>query len=189
MKKILFLLALMAAPVTAMPAHANTPQHPLPESVVSDLMSKAKVMAPITRVGSTTYRKLGFTIYHATLWAPGGVYDENKPFALQLRYARDLDKETLVDAVSSDVENNEKPDPVTMAEWNQTLNQILPPVKDEEELIGVNFPGQSAQLYFNGQKHAVMTDKRLAKAFLGIWLGPNADPKVRARLTGQPAAN
>lgn len=193
MRKIALLAALLV-PLSASlalptPAMAETPQYPLPEVVMSDFQARAKIKAPLTRVGSTTYRKLGFTIYHATLWAPGGVYAEDKPFVLQIRYARDLDQETLVDAVASDVEANERPDPMTMAAWNETLNQIIPAVKKQEELIGVTIPGEVSKLYFNGQHHAEMTDQRLSRAFMGIWLGPNADPKVRARLTGQPVTD
>ena len=40
------------------------------------------------QVGSGKYRKLGFSIYKVALWAPGGQYDKDKPYALQVHYLR-----------------------------------------------------------------------------------------------------
>lgn len=185
MKRLL--IAALLATTLALPASAKTPEFPLPESVRAEIAGSGKATAPLIRVGSATYRKLGFTIYHATLWAPGGVYDANKPYALQLRYARDLSQDTLVDAVATDVKDQEQPDPMTMAAWQQTLNEVLPAVKDEEELIGVSVPGSDAKLFFNGKYHATMKDKRLARAFMGIWLGDKANPDIRAKLTNTAA--
>lgn len=177
---------LFAAALCTSPASAKTPEFPLADVVSRTVATVGKTKAPLQRVGAATYRKLGFTIYHVTLWAPNGVYDPAKPYALQLRYARDLSQETLVDAVASDVEDQEKPDAATMATWTAMLNQSLPAVKDEEELIGLNMPGHDAELFFNGAPHARMPDARLTRAFFGIWLGDKADPDIRAKLTGVP---
>ena len=189
------LFALIAFALVAMPALAVTPtdtpsgnkvKHTLPAAVIEAIGATGG--APLARVGQVTYRKLFFTVYHATLWAPNGKYNPKKPYALQIEYARDIDQATLVDAVASDVIAHEQPDEPTQAAWRENLNEVLPGVTEGQELIGVYIPGQRASLYFNGKRYSTMKDKRLANAFFGIWLSDKADPSLREPLTNTAKA-
>lgn len=185
MKTLLTALALtfvlLASPASIATANAAKNKHSLPEAVIEAVGTTGG--APLARVGTTTYRKLMFTIYHATLWAPNGVYNPKKPYALQIEYTRDISQETLVEAVASDVKAHEQPDEATMAAWKANLYEVLPSVNEGQELIGVFIPGQRASLYFNGKRHSTMKDRTLSNAFFGIWLGEKADADVRAQLT------
>ena len=87
--KICFLAAMILFGLCA-PAQADDV---LPAAV------RIEAHAPLTEMGTGTYRKFGFTVYHASLWTPDGTLNKQKPYALVLRYTRDLSKDTLVDTV------------------------------------------------------------------------------------------
>ena len=137
---------------------------------------------PFAKVGSGTYRKFGFSIYHATLWAPGGTLDETKPYALELHYLRGLSKETLADSVVDDIRDQKAADDATMTQWEERIRTRLPAVEDGDIMIGVMLPGKGARLYINGTQMAEGHDLVLARAFFNIWLGDNADEDLRASL-------
>lgn len=156
-------------------------------SDVSDLPPSIMRLAPASmeQVGNGQYRKLGFNIYRVALWAQDGAYDRNKPFALQVHYTRSLDKETIVQAVVEDVRKQALADDATMDKWEAMLTDILPAVKDGDEIVGLYVPGKPAKLFFNGRQIASISDKRLSDSFFNIWLGPVANPELRAQLMGR----
>jgi len=133
-------------------------------------------------VGTGTYRKFAFTIYYATLWAPDGQWSAAKPYALQLRYARSLSKDTLDDTVMDDIRDQKVADEPTFARWSATIEKALPAVEDGDVLIGLSVPGKKSILYFNGAPIATIDDAALSRAFFNIWLGAGADEDLRNAL-------
>ena len=156
------------------------------ESVATTLPTEIakSVKAQLEPVGKGTYRKFGFRVYNATLWAPGGSWDAEQPYALQLQYTRELSKETLVDAVYDDIAEQNVADEPTLVKWKTTLNETLPEVKENDEIVGLYLPGKDARLFFNGKQVGRITDASFTKAFFNIWLGNGADKTLRAKLLG-----
>lgn len=169
----LCLTALLSCAAPA--AHA---QNSLPPAVL------AQTQTPLVQVGSGTYRKFGFSIYRATLWAPGGVWNADKPYALELRYMRSLSKDTVVDAAADGIEEQNVADKATFAAWKNELTQALPAVEDGDTIVGVTVPGKKSQLFFNGTQIASIDDDNFSSAFFNIWLGDTADEDLRAKLLG-----
>lgn len=135
-------------------------------------------------VGTGQFRWWGFLVYDATLWAPLGDYKRGGPFALSLRYARDLSKGDIVEASISQMRDlgyavDRHP------EWAQKLSQVMESVKAGDTLTGVYSPGQGAVFFYNNQLTGQI-DERLAKAFFAIWLDPKtSEPDLRQALLGQ----
>ncbi len=165
-------LLILAAPATAQ-AQA------LPAAI------SKQVALPLEKVGEGTYRKFGFAIYQATLWAPGGEYNEDKPYALQLHYARSLSKETMSDAVIDDIKDQDVADAATFQRWQGILRNTLPAVEDGDEIVALSIPGKNSVIYFNGQELIKIREPALSEAFFGIWFGPKANKTLYSQLTGQ----
>ncbi len=138
-------------------------------------------MAP---VGSGTYRKFGFSVYHATLWAPNGQFDATKPYALQITYTRSVSQDTMIDTVMDDIRSQNVADDATLADWEKTLTSAMPDVDEGDTLIGVAIPGKKSLLFFNGNVSGSISDQTFSKAFFNIWLGDNADANLRNKLLG-----
>jgi hypothetical protein len=152
---------------------ASHAEDALPETV------QAELHIPLQKVGSGTYRKFGFTIYHVTLWAPKGEWDPAKPYALELRYARSLSQETLADATIDNIRDENVADEATFARWSAGIKKTMPAVEDGDVMIGVENPGSEAVLFFNGNQIAKTKDQSLAGAFFNIWLGDGADEDLK----------
>lgn len=173
-----FTLVGVAAPAPSY-AEEQSMENILPEPV------SAQIKVPLQKVGEGNYRKLGFKIYHATLWAPDGVWDAKKPFALHLKYARDLSKDTLMDAIMDDIREQGVADEATMNRWQDTLGKVLPEIHENDVIIGLCIPGKKSQLYFNGKSLITIDDKAFSDAFFNIWFGPHANESLRKNLLGQ----
>ena len=146
---------------------------------------QAQTKTPIAVVGSGTYRKFGFSVYRATLWAADGAWDPQKPYALELRYLRNVSKDTLVDTVMDDIRSQNVADNDTLTQWQTTLIGVLPDVNDGDVLTGLCLPGKKSLLFLNGKPIATITDTAFSKAFFDVWLGDQADEDLRKKLLGQ----
>lgn len=139
-------------------------------------------------VGSGQFRWWGFLVYDATLWSPQGDYQPGGPFALSLRYARDVSRQDIVEASIDQMRDlgfavDKHP------EWKAKLDQVMVSVKSGDTLTGVYTPGQGAVFFYN-ERLTGQISERLAKAFFAIWLDPKTtEPKLRQALLGQSSAN
>jgi hypothetical protein len=154
------------------------------DTVKETLAPSVSKQSPValSPVGSGTYRKMGFSIYRATLWAPGGTYSADKPYALELRYNRSLSKDTLVDTVMDDIRSQKVTDDTTLTKWEGTLNTALPAVEDGDVIVGLSIPGKKSILFYNGKETTSIEDPVFSKAFFNIWLGENADESLKNKL-------
>lgn len=146
---------------------------------------RASLRLPLVKVGDGTYRKFGFSVYRATLWAANKAWNPNRPYALELNYTRSVSQETLADTVIDDIHGQNVTDEETFKRWEKYLRDTLPAVEDGDTMIGVAVPGKKSYLYFNGKEIAQLNDPELSKAFFAIWLGDGADEDLKAKLLGQ----
>jgi Chalcone isomerase-like len=162
------------------PPHAGARDGSLPPALAQQLPF------PLIQQGTGKYTKLGFTIYRATLWTASGRWNPAAPYALQLRYARDLSRSTLVEAVIDGIHEQQVADAPTLAAWSEILERSLPPVREGDELLGLAVPGKPSLLFHNGKPIATLEDRALSDAFFGIWFGQQADQTLQAALLGAP---
>ncbi|MCD8537478.1 MAG: hypothetical protein LRY56_08345 [Burkholderiaceae bacterium] len=97
-------------------------------------------------VGAGQFRWWGFLVYDASLWAPLGQYQPGGPFALSLRYAREISKADIVEASIDQMRDLGLP-VERHPEWTQKLNQVMESVKPGDTLTGVYTPGQGAVFF------------------------------------------
>lgn len=168
----------MAAVIHFFPAAGRAVESVLPRPVVAH----AKVS--LVETSSADYSKLGFSIYKATLWTPEGKWDRRRPHALQMRYKRSLSKQTLVDSVVESIREQNIADAATFERWEAMLEETLPAVEKNDELVGVAVPNKPTQLYFNGTLIASIRDRAFSDAFFNVWLGDTAPPDLRDALLG-----
>lgn len=171
-------MGITATLLFAFAAHA---QNALPAAV------RDQLNVPVEKMGSSTYRRFGFGIYRATLWAPDGIWDSEDPYVLELRYLRDLSKDTIVDTTLDDIRDQHAADAATFARWEPKIRDTLPAVKEGDVLIGVAIPGEKTLLFLNGEKIAEIRDEALSRAFFNIWLGESADEEMKMDLLKRDA--
>jgi hypothetical protein len=138
--------------------------------------------APLEKVGAGTYRKLGFTVYKATLWAPEHAWTPKKPYALQLKYKMSLSQSTMMETIMDNIREQNVADEAKLEIWQRQLGKVLNGVKANDEIVCLYNPGQPSQFFLNSKKIADIKDQKLSKAFFNIWLGDGADEDLQAQL-------
>ena len=167
-----FLLA--AAGLALLPAAAQA--NPRLDTLTSGLQ----------RWGSGEFRRWGFLVYEATLWAKGD--DPQKPpLALGLTYKRNLDGLKIADASVTEIRNLKIADEVQLKNWGERMAQIFPDVKPEDRIVGVHL-ADGARFFHNDRFIGSVYDPAFARAFFAIWLDARTSaPELRTLLLKRPA--
>lgn len=134
-------------------------------------------------LGQGEMRWLGFRLYEATLWVSGERYQDSAPFALQLRYAREISRDRLVSSSVSEMRRLGWRDEAQLRRWESALESIFPDVAAGHVIVGVSLPGRGAAFFHDGRPVGEVADPEFARAFFAIWLDARTRaPELRARL-------
>ena len=142
--------------------------------------------AGLKRWGSGEFRRFGFLVYEATLWA--GADPLRPPLALRLTYKRNIDGLAIAEASVKEIRNLGVTDAATLKRWGDQMAALFPDVKSGDQIIGQYQP-DAARFYFNERLIGRVDDPLFARAFFGIWLDPKTSaPDLRAALL-KPSAD
>jgi hypothetical protein len=135
--------------------------------------------------GQGEMRWFGFRLYEASLWAPGGRWQSDQPYALELRYARDIPSTRLVQASIEEMQRLGSADDARLARWQAELERVFPDVRSGEVIHGVHLQQRGAEFYHQGKLTGRIEDVEFARAFFAIWLDPRTrEPALRKDLLG-----
>jgi hypothetical protein len=132
-------------------------------------------------------RWLGMTLYEASLWVSGASYSESQPFALMLRYTRNISGSRLTSTTISEMMRMGWRNEAQLELWKRQLAHVFPDVKAGETIVGINLPGQGARFFYQGKAIGEIADADFARAFFAIWLDVETRaPELRKALIGRP---
>ena len=135
--------------------------------------------AALQPYGTAEFRRFGFLVYEAQLWAGNNPLEP--PIALQLTYKREIAGSKIVEA-SVDQMRALGADEEQLGVWAAAMRRIFPNVKPGDQIVGIYQPG-SAVFLFNNREIGQVNDADFARLFFGIWLDPRtSEPKLRQRL-------
>ena len=136
-------------------------------------------------VGEARFRLFLFDIYHASLFAPDGIYAGTAPYALKLSYMRDVSRRIIVNASVDEMRRQGVNDEAKLAEWAYWMEQNFPNMQNGDDAVMVALEGGGMALYHNQIKLGETDDPAFVKAFFSIWLADNAlKPKLSRQLRG-----
>lgn len=146
----------------------------------------AALLPPDWRIqGQGEMRWFGLRLYEASLWAPAGRWQADLPYALELRYARDIASGRLVQASIEEMQRLGSADEARLARWKLELERVFPDVRSGDVIHGLHLPQRGAEFYHQGKLTGRIDDVDFARAFFAIWLDPRTrEPALRARLLG-----
>lgn len=134
-------------------------------------------------VGSGRFSVLFWDIYDASLFAPGGHWRSDAPFALSLTYLRDFEGKEI--AIQS-VKEMRRQDGITneqLDKWGESMTALFPDVTEGDTLTGVYLANGNARFFLNGKQIGDITAEGFATHFFAIWLGEKAsEPSFRDKL-------
>ena len=167
-----WLLAALAAPLIARQAAARANDLPVP------------LVEGLRLWGQGEFRRFGFLIYTATLWA--GDDPQHPPLALRLDYKRRIAGKDIAAASIKEM-SRFIDDRSQLDAWTPQLERVFPDVRDGDHLIGLWQP-EGASFYQDWRPIGRIDDPLFARSFFAIWLDENTSaPNLRAALLKAPA--
>lgn len=136
--------------------------------------------AGLRRWGSGQFRRFGFLVYEATLWA--GEDPLRPPLALKLTYRRTISGAAIAEASVREMRELGVADEAKLERWGRIMAGLFPDVRSGDNIFGEYQPGL-ARFYFNGRWLGAVEDTGFARAFFAIWLDARTSaPALRAAL-------
>lgn len=161
----------------------------LTSPALADLRTARLQIPNAELVGEGRLKYLFWSVFDAALYAPGGVWSEDKPFALSLSYLRDLDGKSIVDASVDEMRTQGMKDEAVLERWRQEMAAIFMDVDDKTTLTGIADQDGHAIFYRNGEPAGVIRDPEFSRSFFNIWLGEKtSEPRLRAQLIGEASS-
>lgn len=135
--------------------------------------------AKLRRWGSGEFRRFGFLVYEATLWA--GDDPLRPPLMLRLDYKRNIAGTAIAEASVKEMRRTVA-DEARLADWGGRMARIFPDVRSGDHILGHHRP--EGAVFMQGERLLGRIDEPdFAQAFFGIWLDPRTSaPELRAAL-------
>jgi hypothetical protein len=135
--------------------------------------------ANLRRWGSGEFRRFGFLVYEATLWA--GDDPQRPPLMLRLDYKRNIAGADIAAASVKEMRRSVG-DEARLADWAERMARIFPDVKPGDHIVGHH--RSEGAVFMQGERLlGRIDDPNFARAFFGIWLDPRTSaPELRAAL-------
>ena len=138
----------------------------------------------LKRWGSGEFRRFGFLVYHATLWA--GDDPLRPPLALRLDYKRSIAGSAIAEASVKEMRQLGAAE-ADLKRWGPEMVRVFPDVRDGDHLTGLYRPDRASFL-FNGGDRGEIVDPEFARIFFAIWLDPRTSaPDLRTALLRRSA--
>ncbi len=141
--------------------------------------------AGLQRWGSGEFRRFGFLVYAASLWA--GEDPLRPPLALQLTYKRNIAGAAIAEASVKEIRQLGLADEATLVRWGTLMAGLFPDVRPGDAIIG-EYRAGGASFHFNGRLLGRIEEAAFARAFFAIWLDARTSaPDLRAALLQRSA--
>lgn len=139
--------------------------------------------------GSGWFRWWGFEVYRASLWVgPRGLDPArlgDRPFALELRYARALAGRDIADTSARLIAGLGLGSPRQREQWLRSMRHLFPDVRAGDRLAGL-YRGDPprTEFFLDGRRVGDVAGAAFAQAFFAIWLSERSPaPALRRALT------
>ena len=147
--------------------------------------ANSEAFAGLKRWGSGEFRRFGFLVYEATLWA--GDDPQRPPLALRLDYKRNIEGKAIAEASVKEMRRFVS-DESLLRQWGEQMQRIFPDVKPGDHILGVYRP-DGARFYQDDRLIGAIGVPGFAEAFFGIWLDARTSaPDLRMALLRRPGA-
>ena len=137
-------------------------------------------------VGEARLKFLFWNVYDAKLHAKNGTWSSDAPFALSLKYLRDLSGEDIAKRSIDEIRLQGFNDEDTLASWHEILQGFIPDVSETSTIIGIQTEKSATVLYHNNQLIGQVDDPLFTLWFFSIWLSEKtSEPAMRRKLIGK----
>ena len=140
--------------------------------------------APLQRWGSGDFRRFGFLVYRAVLWAGAGEAAK-PPLALGLTYVRTIAGKAIAEASVDQMRRFGASD-ADLERWGAQMAAVFPDVVAGDQIVGIHL-NDHARFFLNDKPIGDIAGRAFAHTFFAIWLDPRtSEPGLRTALLQRP---
>ncbi|MDX1975219.1 MAG: chalcone isomerase family protein [Rickettsiales bacterium] len=137
------------------------------------------------QVGTGRLSVVFWDVYDATLYAPNGQWDSRKPYALSIRYFREIEGADIAKRSVEEMQKQGFSDAAKLTKWQTQMRDIFPDVKNGSELTAVFTHQKSTDFYSDGKHIGSIKGTEFGTQFFNIWLSEKtSEPELRRKLLG-----
>ena len=137
-------------------------------------------------IGSSRLNFIGFKVYDIALWSEDKNFSYNKKFAIFIRYDMNFSKEDLAKKSIEEIERLHVLSSEERKNYLMQLTKIFSSVKKGDEKLAIFSPNQGVEMFYNNNSTGKLTNPKLAKLFVDIWLDEKGSyPKVTREILGK----
>ena len=137
-------------------------------------------------VGTGTLVFIFWDVYDATLYAPEGQWDEEKPYALEIKYFSDFTASQIIERTLEEMENIGVSDQKKLSKWKKEMQKVFPDVEEDHTLTGVLTEDGKTIFLKDSEEIGTIEDQEFGPAFFNIWLSEEtSEPFLRRKLLGK----
>lgn len=139
-------------------------------------------------IGSSSLHFIGFKVYDIALWSEDKNFSYEKKFAIFIHYNMSFSKEDLAKRSIEEIERLHVLSDEERKNYLAQLTKIFSSVKKGDEKVAMFLPGSGVKMFYNGKSGGKITDPKLARLFIDIWLDEKGSyPKVTRNILGKLA--
>ncbi|MEM7046137.1 MAG: chalcone isomerase family protein [Pseudomonadota bacterium] len=151
----------------------------------ADMQAITQHVPDAKKVGQGRYRYLLFNVYDAQLFAPGGAWHADQPYALVLSYLRYLRGDLIAKRSAEEIRKQGFEQEQILTEWQEKMTALFPDVNKNTSITGIRTEQGHTLFYFNDQFIGRIDDTQFSDLFFGIWLSEaTTAPGLRRQLLG-----
>ncbi|MFN3465490.1 MAG: hypothetical protein ACK4X1_15605 [Terricaulis sp.] len=147
----------------------------------------ARALPGAEKVGEAAYSVLSIRLFNAELYANGGAFSWERPFALTLTYDRAARAETLINRSIREMSSRGAGGAERLAPLRTQLERCFTSVSQGDRFTGVSTGQETAVFYLNGAQRCEVRWPNFRRHFFGIWLDgrDGAAARISAQLRGE----
>lgn len=138
-------------------------------------------------IGSNNLKVFGFNVYQISLWSEDEKFSYDKKFAININYKRKFSAEDLVERSIEEIKRiNQIKDKNELELYRQKLTEIFRSVNPGDSKTAFYSKNEGLLLFFNGKLVGKISDPKLARYFVDIWLSDKSSyPKMTRAILGK----
>lgn len=136
-------------------------------------------------VGESRLKVLFWNVYDAKLYASDANWSPEAPFALSLKYLREIEGEEIARRSIEEIRQQGFQDEEVLSRWYLTLRATFPDVNETSTIVGIQNANRGTIFYHNNELIGQIDDPLFTQSFFNIWFGEStSEPAMRRQLTG-----
>ena len=146
----------------------------------------ANNLNPSFLIGQADLKNLALKVYHIELWSEAKNFSYDKKFAIRIVYDVNVAKDNLLKKSMAEIESLHVLSDQDKKNYALQLEKILTEIKKGDEKVTLFNPAQGIETFYNGKPNGKISDPKLARFLVDIWLDERGShPDITRKILGK----